>query len=254
MTFINAPGTGVACAPRAAGAPPAPAAHAAALALLAGNRLLQGTPAAALDALARQALLRSHGDGQVLFHEGEAASHCLLVERGAIEVLRYAACGDERMLHRFGVGELVAEAAMFMPHGLYPMTARAHGAARVWRLPRAALRGACEAHPALALRLLEALSQRLYRRVNEVEWLTASSAPQRLAAYLLAQHGVQGDEVQLPTSQRQLAAQLGIRAETLNRLLAQWQAQGWIAGEKRRWQLGDAARLRQLAEPGARAF
>lgn len=222
--------------------------------LLAIHPLLSGLPSGPMAELVQAATRRVHGAGETLFFEGDEARHCLYVELGAVEVLRYDASGDERMLHRFEAGRLVAEAAMFMPHGLYPMTARAQGDTAVWRIPRAALHGACEHHPPLALGLLESLSLRLYQRVNEVDWLTRSNAQQRLAAYLVAQSGRQGEHVELPTSQRHLAAHLGIRAETLNRLLAEWQAQGWISGSRRRWHLKDAARLRHLAAPGARAF
>jgi CRP-like cAMP-binding protein len=237
MTFIND-----ACAP-----PPAAR-------WMAAHPVLGVLPPGALEALAQAATRREHADGDTLFFEGDEARHCLFVERGAVEVLRYDAAGEERMLHRFEAGRLLAEAAMFMPHGLYPMTARASGPAAVWRIPRAALRTACERHPPLALRLLESLSLRLYQRVNEVDWLTRSNAQQRLAAYLVAQSGRQGAQLELPTSQRHLAAHLGIRAETLNRILSDWQAQGWVRGGRRRWHLLDVERLRGLAAPGDRAF
>lgn len=222
--------------------------------LLAGNRLLVGLPAEVLEDLAQGAMQRSYAAGDTLFFEGDPADVCLLVEQGAVEVLRYDADGEERMLHRFEPCALVAEVAMFMPHGLYPMTARAQCDVVVWRLPRQALRGACERHPALALRLLESLSHRLYKRVNEVDWLTSSNAQQRLAAYLVGQSDQQGAQIELPFSQRHLAAQLGVRAETLNRMLSEWQTKGWIRGERRSWRLCDAEQLRQLAAPAARPF
>lgn len=248
MTFINA-----GLMERAGG--PAPASVSSPVEdLLAATRLLAGLPREVLAELAGDAVRRRHAGGDTLFYEGDEARHCLLVAQGAVEMLRYDAAGDERMLHRFEAGQLVAEAAMFMPHGLYPMTARAHGDTEVWRIPRRAVRGTCERHPALALRLLESLSLRLYQRVNQVDWLTSSNAPQRLAAYLVAQAGRQGPQIELPTSQRHLAAHLGIRAETLNRMLAEWQGKGWIRGERRRWQLLDIAPLRALAAPATRAF
>ena len=248
MTFINA-----GLMERASS--PAPAAGSSPVEdLLAATRLLAALPREVLAELAGDAVRRRHAGGDTLFYEGDEARHCLLVAQGAVEVLRYDAAGDERMLHRFEAGQLVAEAAMFMPHGLYPMTARAQGDTEVWRIPRRAVRGTCERHPALALRLLESLSLRLYQRVNQVDWLTSSNAPQRLAAYLVARCSEGGEPVELPTSQRHLAARLGIRAETLNRLLAQWQAKGWIRGERRTWRLCDAHQLRQLAAPGTRTF
>lgn len=214
--------------------------------LLAAHPLVSGLPPALADELALAAARRAHGDGETLFFEGDSAEHSLLVEQGVVEVLRYDAAGQERMLHRFGPGQLVAEAAMFMPHGLYPMTARARGATVVWRIPRGAWHAACERYPPLALRLLESLSLRLYQRVNEMDWLTRSNAPQRLAAYLLDQSGRQGESLELPTTQHHLAAHLGIRAETLSRILAEWRGQGWISGGRRCWRILQAERLREL--------
>lgn len=249
MTFINTERTERVGRPAQRENAPSPVED-----LLAATRLLAGMPRQVLAELAGDALRRRYADGDTLFYEGDAARHCLLVAQGAVEVLRYDAAGDERMLHRFEAGQLVADAAMFMPHGLYPMTARAQGDVEVWCIPRRAVHGTCERHPVLALRLLQALSQRLYQRVNEVDWLTSSSAPQRLAAYLLAQAEGQSPCIELPTSQRHLAAQLGIRAETLNRMLAEWQGKGWIRGERRRWQLQDTAPLQALAASATRAF
>lgn len=218
--------------------------------LLAACPALQGLPPAALADLARHATPRRHAACETLFHEGDPASHCLLVELGCVELLRYDAAGEERMLERFGAGALVAAAAMFLPHGRHPMTARAHTGTRVWRIPRQALHTACACHPALALCLLQALSQCLCRRENEIDWLTRSNAQQRLAGYVLALAGPGGTHVELPTSQRHLAARLGVRAETLSRLLAQWQASGWIQGTRRDWRLNDAGALRRLLPPG----
>ena len=51
-----------------------------------------------------------------------------------------------------------------------------------------------------------------------------------------------------------MAAQLGIRPETLNRLLADWQSRGWITGSRRKWQLCEAEPLERMAEGKARPF
>lgn len=221
---------------------------------LAAHPLLQELAPQVLHRLCERAALRKYQDGDTVFHEGDAALHWLLVAKGHVEVVRFGCDGSERVYHRFGTGECVAEAAMFMAHGRYPMQARAAGTTSVWRLERQALRQACEAHPALALRLLEDFSRRLYHYINEVEWLTISSAPQRLAAFLLRLSAQQGDRLELPGSQRQLAGHLGIRAETLSRLLSQWQARQWLRGERRHWTVLDTASLQQLAGALARSF
>lgn len=224
------------------------------LLLLSGHRLFAGLPEPLLGELARHTEPEQAGAGALLFHEGEPARHCLMVARGEIELLRYSVDGDERVFKAFGAGQLVAEFAMFMPHGRYPMHARARGEVAAFRVPRAALRQACEADPALAMRMLESLSERLYRSVNEVEWMTASSAPQRLAAYLLEQQQGEGGGVELPLSQRQLAGRLGMRAETLSRLFSEWSQRAYISGRQRKWQLADVPFLRGLASGSVRSF
>jgi CRP-like cAMP-binding protein len=237
MTFVNVPPV-----------------HPSPFVLLVSHPLLQALPPAGLHNLCERSELRKYRDGDVLFHEGDPAQHWLVVERGQVELVRFGCDGHERVFYRFSHGECVAEAAMFMGHGRYPMQARAVGPTAVWRLERHALHQACEAHPALAMRLLEDFSRRLYHYINEVEWLTVSSAPQRLAGYLLRLVAQQGMRLELPCSQRQVAAHLGIRAETLSRLLSQWQNHQWLRGERRHWTVQNSTALQQLAGALDRAF
>ena len=222
--------------------------------ILAAHPLFQDLPAAVLQAMCQQADLHSFHPGEVVFHEGDAARHWFLVVQGHVEVVRFGCDGDERVFHRFGPGQCVAEAAMFMAHGRYPMQARSVGTAAAWRLGRCALQRACETHPALGLCLLQDLSRRLYHYINEVEWLTVSSAPQRLAACLLRLSAAQGTRLELPGTQRQVAAHLGIRAETLSRLLSDWQSRRWVQGERRHWTVLNPAALERLTGALARTF
>ncbi|QLF93220.1 Crp/Fnr family transcriptional regulator [Pseudomonas sp. ABC1] len=222
--------------------------------LLAAHPLFESMPEPVRTALLADAVLKHSAAGVFLFREGEPAHHYLLIESGQVEVLRFNMDGDERVFSQFGRGQLVADAAMFMPHGRYPMNARTTQETRYWRLSQQALLDACERFPQLSLRLLQSLSHRLYRRINEVEWMTSSSAAQRLAAYLLLQYQQQGAAIELPLSQRQLAANLGIRAESLSRLFSDWQQHGYVKGRQRHWQLLELQHITQLADGAQRSF
>lgn len=229
--------------------------HPALLRLMSAHTLFHGLPAAIISTLADTATMQQAQAGDLLFREGDPALHWLLVEHGQIGLLRYSTEGVERVFQTFGSGQLVAETAMFMPHGRYPMNARAETDVAVYRLSRVALQQSCIEHGTLALRVLENLSQRLYRSVNEVEWLTASSGAQRLAAYLMDLHDCQGSAaVALPLNQRQLAARLGIRAETLSRLLSEWSQRAYICGKQRNWTLLGFNYLRDMASGSVRSF
>lgn len=222
--------------------------------LLARHRLLQGLPIEAIEHLCRDALAQHAYPGQILFDEGDEARYCLLVDSGQVEILRYSQNGDERVFHVFDPGQLVAEAAMFMPHGRYPMCARARGPVHVYKLSRSSLQEACRRWPDLAMNMIAGLSSALYAQVNKVDWISASSAAERLANYLLNLQARQGENIQLPLNQRQLAAHLGIRAETLSRLFTDWQARGYVSGKRSDWKVRDQAHLRRLASPAQRSF
>lgn len=222
--------------------------------LLEGVRVFQGLDAEVLNELRRGATAHCYEAGQLIFREGDAAPVYLLVECGEVEVFRYSHSGEERVFQVFEAGRTVAEAAMFMPHGRYPMCARSRGATRLYRLRRDSLLAACRSHPDLAMHMLATLSQALYMQVNKVDWFSSSSASERLANYLLGLKAREGRTVHLPLSQRQLAAHLGIRAETLSRLLTDWQARGYVAGRRNAWELRDEAYLRELASPAQRSF
>lgn len=192
--------------------------------------------------------------GEVLFREGEDAVEYLYVLSGSVEVLRHTQEGQERVFQIFRPGQMLAETAMFMTHGRYPMEARSRGDAIVQCLKRTGLQEVSKAWPELALRLLARLSDRVYKRVNEVEWFSDSTAAQRLADYLLRQPCDPAGALRLPLTQRQLAVHLGVRAETLSRLLADWIAQGRIAGSRRDWVLLDPGFLESLVRSARRSF
>ena len=212
------------------------------------HRLFAAVPDEVLNLIVEGAFAERRDAGEYFFHEGEAALHYLLMTEGRVDMVRVGIEGQERVARFFGPGELVAEAAMFMAHGGFPMSARAAEPCRALRLLREPLRAACLQHPPLAMRMLEALSGRLYRTVNEVSAFALASASQRLAAYLLEQRDAQSSlRVELPLATHQLAGHLGIRPETLSRIFAQWMQDGHVQGRGRVWELRDVEALRRLS-------
>ncbi len=186
-------------------------------------------------------------EGETLFRQDETADYWYLILEGNIETLRVGADGEERVLQQHAHGKLVAPLVMFMPHRRYPVEARASSPSLVCRLRRESLHTLCERRPATAIGILTLAGQTLLSRIDELEQLASASAPQRIAAYLLDLARNQGEYLELPLSQRHLAARLGVRAETLNRHLADWRRDGYIRGQRRKWEIRDPAELRRLA-------
>lgn len=220
-----------------------------------GHPLFAGASAEVSALLLRDAAILHKPDGGVLFREGADAIEYLYVLAGGVEVLRHTRDQQDRVFHIFSPGQVLAEAAMFMSHGRYPMQARARGDTVVLCLKRQGLLDACRFWPDLSMRMLVRLSDRVYQRVNEVERFSDSTAAQRLADYLLRHaDSQQGGCVHLLLTQRQLALHLGVRAETLSRLLADWVEQGAISGARRDWAIQNPGFLGALAQSVRRNF
>lgn len=209
--------------------------------------LFAGVTEEQLQHLLRQAMLCELEAGAPVFHQGDPADYWYLVLQGRIDTLRCCRDGEDRVVQHLPSGTLLAPIVIFVPHRGYPVDTRAATFSRLCRFPREALVRLCLAAPEVAVKLLEHAGRALTLRIDDVENLAGRSASQRLAAYLLQLSHEQGECIELPLNQRQLAAKLGVRAETLNRLLAQWQKDGLLCGQRRHWQLAQPERLSQLA-------
>ena len=185
--------------------------------------------------------------GELLFSEGEPARYCGVVDSGQVAGVRYTENGDEKFFCAHGPGRLVALTAAFLNGSGYIMSYRATLRSRVFGLPVRQLRALAEANGAFAARLLEQTSERLQSSFNQVDFFTASSAEQRVAAFLLQLHEEQGScEIRLPCRQKQVALMLGVREETVSRVLNDFRREGILAPERSPIGLRDLDFLEQL--------
>lgn len=167
--------------------------------------------------------------GEIIRREGERLCHCPCILSGQVEVFRHTWFGEEKIFGIFRSYDVVAIAAIFMPHNRYPMNVRARGPVELLLLGRNEILGVCLGNPQLMQRLLVHFSSKLYENINHIDWLTSSSAEQRLAAWLIElQCQQESQQLHLPLSRAQLAARLGIRYETLSRLFSGWRRKGVI--------------------------
>lgn len=227
--------------------------------VLFSHQWLRNEPVDVVLALQRACCRIPFQAGDILFREGDSMRYCPLVEHGELQAFRHTYQGDDKVFGQFSRGEWVALAAVFMEHGRFPMNIRALSAGQAILIPRETLHQFCLQRPTLALQLLGNLSQKLYATINQIDWLTSSSAGERLADYLLRLHRTQQSpqqnaQVRLPLNRGQLATQLGIRPETLSRLMAEWQRQGYITCRASHITLCDMNYLSGLAAQAQRPF
>ncbi|NDL63402.1 Crp/Fnr family transcriptional regulator [Acerihabitans arboris] len=226
-----------------------------ALASLAGQQWIGTLPASELADLSAHCRRKKLVQGQTLFQEGDKMTHCLLLESGMVKVFRFTLTGEEKIFGQLRQGDVVALAAVFMRHGRFPMSAQVVEAGNALLIPNTLLKDICLRYPQFSLRLMSYFCNQLYAIINKVDWLTSSSTAERLAAYLITLSETAGSpHLTLPVSRAQLATQLGVRLETLSRMLSEWRRRGDIALHGRQLSILAADRLMMMTQSGKRDF
>lgn len=217
--------------------------------------LFQGLTKEALMPIIESASYKRLSKGDMISYEGKPSSCCVLVLTGEVEVYRSTYLGEEKIFGIFNHYQLVAIAAIFMPHNRFPMTIRAKTDCSVLLIEKQSLLQVCKINPIIMQRLLIRFSTKLYEQINNIDWLTSSSSEQRLASYLLSLCSSDNTyQFILPISRGQLATKLGIRYETLSRLMSSWRKQQIIQVENNRINILNETYLKELTLPFQRSF
>lgn len=220
--------------------------HAAIASTMRTCQLFAGLPPADLEQIVAITLVRSLERGDYLFHEGEPSCGFYIVQKGAINVHRVNAAGKEQVIHVFRAGESFAEATLATDTG-YPADARAIEPSQVLLVQKADFIQVLKHHPELALRMLGMMSLHLRTLVGQLEDLTLKDVETRLANWLMKRcSNTRSNEavvIDLNTSKRMLAAELGTVSETFSRTLAKFREQGLLRVEGKRFTVLDPARL-----------
>lgn len=181
--------------------------------------LFSGLSENQLAALAGIAGTRSLAKGQIIFNEGEPAAGFYAVESGQVRVYKASPSGKEQILHVFGPGEVLGEAAVFSG-GRFPASAQALEEARLVFFPRERFRALLQDDPDLALSMLGLLSARLRQFAAKIESLSLKEVPARLAAHLLVLEAAAGRATfSLDLPKGMLASLIGTIPETLSRVM-----------------------------------
>jgi CRP/FNR family transcriptional regulator len=199
-----------------------PLRHAAIAATLRSCQLFSGLPAADLATIASFALLRTLAKDAYLFREGDPSEGFYVVQKGAINVHRVSATGKEQVIYVFRAGESMAEASLASERG-YPASGRAIEASAVVVVPKAPFLKLIGRRPDLGLRMLGSMSQHLRVLVGLVEDLTLKDVETRFINWLLKRCPRDASDtatVELRSTKRVLAAELGTSSETLSRTFA----------------------------------
>jgi len=183
---------------------------------------LDSLPPNLRDAIAFQDLAA----GQTLFHQGEPTSAFFIVETGRVRLVRYINADKMVTFQVAGVGESLAEMALFSD--TYPCAAVAEVASRVVVYPKQLLLSALRHHPDLAEDFMAMLVRKIQALKVCLELRDIRAAHARVLQYLRYQVQAGQRIVILNRPLKEVAADLGLTPESLSRALKRLEQEGAI--------------------------
>jgi CRP/FNR family transcriptional regulator len=219
----------------------------------AGVPFLRALPDQALAELGRSMRHRHVENGQVLALAGEPIEQLVVVAKGRLKLSQTTPSGREQTVRMLGPGEFLGELALFAP-ARHDGELTALEPSDVCLVSRQAVQDLMQHHPEVAVRLVEALAQRLTQAERTIADLGLHDVGQRLAGELLraaasGEPAPDGTRVRLTLPWREIAMRIGTTPESLSRRLRILAAAGVLRQERGRTVvILDPVRLRHFAD------
>ncbi|MEO1091722.1 MAG: Crp/Fnr family transcriptional regulator [Pseudomonadota bacterium] len=214
-----------------------------------GIGLLRDLPPADRAALAQRCSWRRFSKGSLMIARDDAADDVLFLVEGRARAMDTNADGREITYAMLDVGEVIGVLAAIdgRPRSAHVV---ALTACVVATLPATAFRTLLEAHPSVALGLLQRLAQQIRLADLQITELATMGAVERVCRFLLRQpRDVEADGLvidPLPT-QEATAAAAGTTRETVGRIMVQLSQAGVVERHGRKLVVSDVQQLHELA-------
>lgn len=207
-----------------------------------------------LDTLANHSHLREARRGAAILRRGERTPGVVALAYGSAKLALRRTSGEEKVVRLLGPGESFGLAAALLDRPC-PVELVALSNCLVATIPPVPVLRLMGQDSGFARTVAGALAERVLELVGELEASLQQSGMQRLACYLnsLAQpNGQPGSWIaRLPATKTTVAARLGVKKETLSRMLRELANQGLIAVAGLEVSIIDRARLAQITGASA---
>jgi len=210
----------------------------------------EGLDATTLNAIARVAIKREYGAGQVVFLEGEPCAGLYIVQNGWLKSVKTSPSGREQVMRFVGPGEVFNEIGVLVGEANV-VTVVALEPATVWVIQRETLLQLMEEHPRLAHVIMRNLARRVQHLIGLVEDLSLRTVESRLARLLLEQSSADVLARRRWATQAEMAARLGTVPDVLNRALRNLTEEGLIQIQRHQVQILNRQGLEDKAKLGS---
>jgi CRP/FNR family transcriptional regulator, dissimilatory nitrate respiration regulator len=222
--------------------------------VLSNVSLFRGMAQRQLSEMAARSKVLHFRRGTTICAQGQCCQGVYALAYGQVKLAFRGQDGDERVLRVVGSGDTFGLAVAILGRPM-PFEVAALDDSMVVTVPAPVVLAAVENDPRVMRAVINALAERTLTLMGEVESGSMRRGVQRLASYLDALAVPNSRDgtclVRLPTTKTVVASRLGVKKETLSRMLRDLAKKGLIAVEQREIAILDRLGLAAIAREAA---
>ena len=173
---------------------------------------------------------KKYHKGDVIFTEGDQCRYYFQIVEGSIKMFNINSEGREFTQGIFASGESFGEPPLFI-NLPYPASSEATSNTTVIRLPKENFLTLLDEYPKLKNKILQLLSHRVYNKSVVTKMIINSSPETRVLSFLdyyKLKYGILGNKNLISLTRQQIADHIGLRVETVIRVLLRLKAKGKV--------------------------
>ena len=219
------------------------------------SRMLRDLDEQTVDAVARQSAMGTYRSGEFLHEAGQPMEAVSFISQGRVKVYRMASTGKQQTIALLGPGDAFGEIGIVDPRG-QDLYVEALDDVVVCRTTRDTFLRLCSRDPALAIRLAEAMGEKLQEARERIADFAFRDVRGRVAQLILTflerERRLAGtdalDRIVPGLTHRELADLIGTRRESVTLAINALEREGFIRVEGHSVVLTDIDGLRRLGE------
>ncbi|WOH54554.1 Crp/Fnr family transcriptional regulator [Bradyrhizobium sp. sBnM-33] len=207
----------------------------------------------AFEQLCRYAKHSTLKRGATLFSKGDPGNSLYAVISGTVKMSISSPDGRSAILNIIEPGEIFGEIAL-LDGGARSADAIANSNCELFVIDRREFIPFVKEQPALAMKFIELLCERLRWTSDQVEQIILQNLPGRLASALLRlseKHKPAQQGRTIAVTQQEISEMVGMTRESINKQLRAWASRDWVRLEHGAIVVLNAEALRELAEAGS---
>jgi CRP/FNR family transcriptional regulator, cyclic AMP receptor protein len=207
----------------------------------------------AFDQLCRYAQPTSLKRGATLFAKGDPGHSLYAVISGTVKISVSSPDGRNAILNLIRAGEVFGEMSV-LDGRVRSADATANTNCEILVIDRRDFLPFVHSQPALAMKFIELLCERLRWTSDQVEQIILQDLPGRLASALLGlteKRKLESANRTIAITQQEISEMVGMTRESINKQLRAWAARDWLRLEHGAIVVLNADPLRELVEAGS---